>query len=42
VPSKADPSRLRRGQGAKNVGLVRSFAINFRPAATDKRSIKLG
>jgi hypothetical protein len=27
-------------QGAKNIALVRPFAINFRPAATAKRSIK--
>jgi len=42
VPFKDGPSRLRRGQGAKNIALVRPFAINFRPAATAKRSIKLG
>jgi|ERR1700730_11292135 len=42
VPSKADPSRLRRGQGAKNFGLVRSFAIDFRPAATDKEASNSG
>lgn len=36
-----DQSRLRKGHGAKNMAIVRHFAINLIRAATDKRSIKL-
>ncbi len=41
VTFKDDQSRLRRGHGAKNMAIVRHFAINLLRAATDKRSIKL-
>lgn len=36
-----DQSRLRKGHGAKNMAVVRHFAINLARAAKDKRSIKL-
>jgi predicted transposase YbfD/YdcC len=36
-----DQSRLRTGHGAKNMAVVRHFAINLVRAADDKRSIKL-
>lgn len=36
-----DQSRLRKGHGAKNMTIVRHFAINLIRAATDKKSIKL-
>jgi predicted transposase YbfD/YdcC len=36
-----DQSRLRKGHGAKNMAIVRHFAINLIRAATDKKSIKL-
>jgi len=36
-----DQSRLRTGHGAKNMAIVRHFAINLVRAANDKRSIKL-
>ena len=36
-----DQSRLRKGHGAKNMAVVRHFAINLIRAATDKNSIKL-
>ncbi len=36
-----DQSRLRKGHGAKNMAVVRHFAINLVRAAKDKRSIKL-
>ncbi len=36
-----DQSRLRTGHGAKNMAVVRHFAINLVRAAKDKRSIKL-
>jgi predicted transposase YbfD/YdcC len=36
-----DQSRLRKGHGAKNMAIVRHFAINMIRAATDKKSIKL-
>jgi predicted transposase YbfD/YdcC len=36
-----DQSRLRKGHGAKNMAIVRHFAINLVRAVTDKRSIKL-
>src|SRR5262249_14727814 len=34
-------SRLRKGHGAKNMSVVRHFAINLVRSAKDKRSIKL-
>jgi predicted transposase YbfD/YdcC len=36
-----DQSRLRKGHGAKNMAVVRHFAINLIRAATDKKSIRL-
>jgi len=36
-----DQSRLRAGHGAKNMAVVRHFAINLARAVKDKRSIKL-
>jgi len=36
-----DQSRLRKGHGARNMAVVRHFAINLTRAAKDKRSIKL-
>jgi len=36
-----DQSRLRTGHGAKNMAVVRHFAINLIRAATDKKSIRL-
>jgi predicted transposase YbfD/YdcC len=36
-----DQSRLRKGHGARNMAVVRHFALNLVRAATDKRSIKL-
>ena len=36
-----DQSRLRTGHGAKNMAVVRHFAINLARAVQDKRSIKL-
>ena len=36
-----DQSRLRKGHGAKNMALVRHFAINLTRSVKDKRSIKL-
>jgi predicted transposase YbfD/YdcC len=36
-----DQSRLRSGHGAKNMAVVRHFAINLARAVNDKRSIKL-
>ena len=36
-----DQSRLRKGHGAKNMAIVRHFAINLIRAATDRKSIKL-
>jgi predicted transposase YbfD/YdcC len=35
-----DQSRLRKGHGAKNMAVVRHFAINLVRAANDKRSVK--
>src|SRR5215469_8671955 len=35
-----DQSRLRKGHGAKNMAVVRHFALNFVRQAADKRSIK--
>ena len=40
VQFKEDQSRLRIGHGAKNMAVVRHFAINLVRGATDKRSIK--
>jgi len=36
-----DQSRLRTGHGAKNMAVVRHFAINLVRTAKDKRSLKL-
>lgn len=36
-----DQARLRTGRGAKNMAVVRHFAINLVRQATDKRSLKL-
>ena len=36
-----DQSRLRKGFGAKNMAVVRHFALNLVRAATDKKSVKL-
>ena len=36
-----DQSRLRKGHGAKNMAIVRHFAINLIRTATDKKSIRL-
>jgi len=36
-----DQSRLRKGYGAKNMAVVRHFALNLVCAAKDKHSIKL-
>ena len=40
VQFKEDQSRLRAGHGAKNMAVVRHFAINLVRGAKDKRSIK--
>jgi len=40
VVFKEDQSRLRKGHGAKNMAVVRHFAINLVRDAKDKRSIK--
>lgn len=40
VQFKEDQSRLRAGHGAKNMAVVRHFALNIVRNATDKRSIK--
>jgi predicted transposase YbfD/YdcC len=40
VTFKEDLSRLRKGHGAKNMAVVRHFAINLVRDAKDKRSIK--
>jgi len=36
-----DQSRLRKGSGAKNMAVVRHFALNLVRAAKDKHSIRL-
>lgn len=36
-----DQSRLRKGFGARNMAVVRHFALNLVRAATDKKSVKL-
>ncbi len=41
VVFREDQSRLRKGHGAKNMAVVRHFAINLVRAAKDKNSIKL-
>jgi predicted transposase YbfD/YdcC len=41
VVFKDDQSRLRKGHGAKNMAVVRHFAINLVRTAHDKRSIRL-
>ena len=41
VTFKEDLSRLRTGHGAKNMAIVRHFAINLVRTATDKKSLKL-
>jgi len=40
VTFKDDLSRLRAGHGAKNMAVVRHFALNFVRQAKDNRSIK--
>jgi predicted transposase YbfD/YdcC len=40
VTFNEDQSRLRAGHGAKNMAVVRHFALNLVQQATDKRSIK--
>jgi len=42
VPIKDDPSRLRRGQGAKNIALVRPFAINAANRQKKHQTAKTG
>lgn len=41
VDFREDQSRLRKGHGAKNMAVVRHFAINLVRSAKDKKSIKL-
>jgi predicted transposase YbfD/YdcC len=41
VTFRDDLARVRKGHGAKNMAVVRHFAINLVRAATDKKSIKL-
>lgn len=36
-----DQSRLRKGHGAKNMAIIRHFAINLTRSAKDKRSVRL-
>ena len=36
-----DQARLRTGHGAKNMAVIRHFAINLVRAVADKKSIKL-
>ena len=40
VVFRDDLSRLRNGHGAKNMAVVRHFAVNLVRQATDKRSLK--
>ena len=40
VVFREDQSRLRKGHGAKNMAIVRHFALNLVRQAKDKRSIK--
>ena len=41
VTFKDDLSRVRKGHGAKNMAVVRHFAINLVRNAKDKRSLKV-
>ena len=41
VTFSEDQSRLRKGFGARNMAVVRHFALNLVRTAKDKRSIKL-
>ena len=41
VTFNEDQSRLRKGFGARNMAVVRHFALNLVRTAKDKRSIKL-
>jgi hypothetical protein len=41
VVFKDDQSRLRTGHGAKNMAVVRHFAINLVRQTKDKKSLKL-
>jgi predicted transposase YbfD/YdcC len=41
VTFNEDQSRLRKGFGARNMAVVRHFALNLVRSATDKKSIKL-
>lgn len=41
VTFNEDQSRLRKGHGARNMAVVRHFALNLVRTATDKKSIKL-
>ena len=41
VTFKEDWSRLRKGCGARNMAVVRYFALNLVRAAADRRSLKL-
>ena len=41
VTFKDDLSRVRKGHGAKNMAVIRHFAINLLRAAPDKKSLKL-
>lgn len=41
VTFKEDQSRLRKGFGARNMAVVRHFALNLVRAVTDRRSLKL-
>ena len=41
VTFKDDLSRVRKGHGAKNIAVIRHFAINLVRNAKDKRSLKV-
>jgi predicted transposase YbfD/YdcC len=41
VVFRDDQSRLRKGQGARNMAVVRHFALNLLRSANDKKSLKL-